>query len=351
MRLPREHSADYDGPVTEGSRSSGISHDNTTTGSTSTGSVRDLAVALTTSLGRVLKGKRDATDAVILTLLAGGHVLLEDVPGVGKTTLATTLSASVNAQVRRLQFTSDMLPTDVTGVTVYDEDTHAFRFHAGPVFTNIAVADEVNRATPRTQSALLEAMAERAVTVDGTTYPLPELFIVIATQNPLDMEGTFPLPEAQRDRFMTRISLGYPDEDSEIAMVMDHRHADSQGADGHLEPVVSVEDVLQARRTVEQVAVAEDVARYLVRIISGTRTNPDISLGASPRAALHLTRMARARAAVNGRSYVIPDDVAASATTVLPHRLALAGRFATVGGSHATAVRLVEDIVSTTRLP
>lgn len=254
----------------------------------------------------------------------------------------------MNAEVRRLQFTSDMLPTDVTGVTVFDDDTRSFRFHRGPVFTNFAVGDEVNRASPRTQSALLEAMAERRVTVDGTTHPLPDLFMVIATQNPQDMEGTFPLPEAQRDRFMTRISLGYPTADAEVDMVL------AQGAQGHrrpeelVRPVVSVEDVLAAQRAVRGIAVSESVARYLVDIVAATRTHPDTVLGGSPRATLHLTRAARARAAVQGRGFVIPDDVAALAATVLPHRLSLRGRFRSVDDAHAAAVQLVSEILAAT---
>lgn len=307
--------------------------------------VSDLAGALHTSLAQVLRGKTAAVDAVITTVLAGGHVLLEDVPGVGKTTLATALAASVSAEARRIQFTADMLPTDVTGVTVYDDDTRTFRFHPGPVFTNIAVGDEVNRATPRTQSALLEAMAERRVTVDGTTHPLPDLFMVIATQNPQDMGGTFPLPEAQRDRFMTRISLGYPAADAEVSMVLAHG---DRRPEELVRPVVTVDDVLAAQRTVRQIAVSEPVARYAVDIVAATRVHPDIALGGSPRATLHLVRAARARAAVLGRGFVIPDDVASLAGTVLPHRLSLRGRFSSVGDAHAAAVHHVGQIVAAT---
>ncbi|WP_297007340.1 MoxR family ATPase [uncultured Corynebacterium sp.] len=309
--------------------------------------VRDLARTLHASLAQVLRGKAGAIDAVITTMLAGGHVLLEDVPGVGKTTLATALAGSVSAEVRRIQFTSDMLPTDVTGVTVYDDDTRRFRFHPGPVFTNFAVGDEVNRASPRTQSALLEAMAERRVTVDGTTHDLPELFMVIATQNPQDMAGTFPLPEAQRDRFMTRISLGYPEQDAEIDMVLSHG---GRRPEELVRPVVTVSDVLVAQRAVRAIAVGEPVARYLVDIVSATRRHDGIALGASPRATLHLTRAARARAAMQGRSFVTPDDVAHLAAMVLPHRLSLRGRFATVGDAHITAVQLVSQIVASTGL-
>ncbi|MGJ0184401.1 AAA family ATPase [Corynebacterium glyciniphilum] len=308
--------------------------------------VQNLATALVRSLEQVVRGKRRAIDAVVTTLLAGGHVLLEDVPGVGKTTLASSVAASVDAQVRRLQFTSDMMPTDVTGVAVYDDGSQEFNFHRGPIFTNIAIADEVNRATPRAQSALLEAMAERSVSVDGTTYALPELFIVVATQNPQDMEGTFPLPEAQRDRFMTRISLGYPDESDEAAMVTTRSEPRDQTP---LTPVASVAEVLEAQKSVRQVAVADEVARYIVKIVAATRIEPEIRLGGSPRATLHLTQMSKARAAMRGRSYVIPDDAAALAGMVLPHRLALNGRFSTLDDAHATAARLVAGIVATVR--
>ncbi len=307
--------------------------------------VTDLAARVATAMGRVMSGKAEAVETSIMTLLAGGHILIEDVPGVGKTTLATVLARSLDAGVRRIQFTSDMLPTDVTGLSVYDQDTHEFRFHPGPIFTNIAVGDEVNRATPKTQSALLEAMAEHSVTVDGHTRALPELFIVVATQNPHDMEGTFLLPEAQRDRFMTRISLGYPDADAEVAMLTAREAADPARSAA---PVASVEEVVAAQRIVSRVHLAEEVSRYLVAIVSGTRTHPGISLGGSPRASLHLSRMARARAAVRGRSFVSPDDVAALAGIVLPHRLAPRGRFGSSAESLSAAAGIVAEIVART---
>lgn len=307
--------------------------------------VRTLAQSIARSLGSVLNGRPEAVESSIITLLAGGHLLLEDVPGVGKTTLATTLARSIDATVRRIQFTSDMLPTDVTGLSVYDQDRHEFQFHPGPIFTNIVIGDEVNRATPKTQSALLEAMGEHSVTVDGTTHSLPELFMVVATQNPQDMEGTFPLPEAQRDRFMTRISLGYPDAHSEIAMITARQLADPAAA---VTPVASIEDVLEARRAVSHVTLPDEVAEYLVAIVSATRSHPGIELGGSPRATLHLTRVARSRAAIFGRSFVTPDDVAALAGRVLPHRLAPRGRFASVSDALAAATEIVSDIVART---
>ncbi|MBN9612861.1 MAG: MoxR family ATPase [Actinobacteria bacterium] len=307
--------------------------------------VNDLARRIAISLSGVLNGKPEAIESTVTTLLAGGHLLLEDVPGVGKTTLATALARSIEAKVQRIQFTSDMLPTDVTGLSIYDQDRHTFQFHPGPIFTNIAIGDEVNRATPKTQSALLEAMGEGAVTVDGQTRSLPELFIVVATQNPQDMEGTFPLPEAQRDRFMTRISLGYPDAAAEIAMLAARSTSDPAQS---VAPVASIAEVLAAQHLVSQVHLADEVARYLVAIVAGTRTHPSIALGGSPRATLHLARMARSRAAIRGRGFVTPDDVAALAGTVLPHRLAPTGHFATVGEAYLTASNVVAEVVART---
>ena len=305
----------------------------------------ELGARVSAAVGRVVSGKTQAIESAVMTLLAGGHLLIEDVPGVGKTTLATALARSIDADVRRIQFTSDMLPTDVTGLSIYEQDAHVFRFHPGPIFTNIAVADEVNRATPRTQSALLEAMGERAVTVDGRTHRLPELFMVVATQNPHDMEGTFALPEAQRDRFMSRISVGYPDAGAEVEMLAAREASDPADAAA---AVASVDDVIAAQRAAGRVHLAEEVSRYLVAIVSATRTDPGISLGGSPRASLHLARMARARAALHGRAFVSPDDVASLAGIVLPHRLAPRGRFASAADALAAAGEVVADIVART---
>nr|NLD40593.1 AAA domain-containing protein [Actinomycetales bacterium] len=291
-----------------------------------------------------MKGKDGAVWAAITTLLAGGHILLEDVPGVGKTTLASALARSLDAGVRRIQFTSDMLPTDVTGLSIYDQDTRDFRFHPGPVFTNIVVGDEINRATPKTQSALLEAMEERSVTIDGTTHRLPDLFSVVATQNPHDMEGTFPLPEAQRDRFMTRISLGYPSTDAEMAMLT----ARSSLRGPLTTPVASIAEVVHAQQEVARVHLSDEVARYLVTVVAGTRTHAGIALGGSPRAGLHLAAMARARAAMGGRDYVVPDDVALLAGTALTHRLVPRGRFASLQDEYQTAAAIVAELVART---
>lgn len=309
--------------------------------------VGTLAEKIADSLGAVLQGKADAIEATITTLFAGGHLLLEDVPGVGKTTLAAALARSIDAGTQRIQFTADLQPTDITGLSIYDLEQRDFEFHPGPIFTNIVVGDEVNRATPKTQSALLEAMGERAVTIDGVTRHLPDLFLVVATQNPHDMEGTFPLPEAQRDRFMTRISLGYPNAEAEVAMIAARESGDPAYK---VTPVASVGEVLAAQRMVEQVLLAPEVARYLVDIVAGTRTHQSVAFGASPRATLHLGRMARARAAMHGRDYVSPDDIAQLATMVLPHRIEPNGRFASATDSYRVATDIVSDVVAHARV-
>jgi MoxR-like ATPases len=310
--------------------------------------VRDLADRLARSISGVISGKPEAVDAAICTLLAGGHLLIEDVPGVGKTTLAASLARSVEARVTRIQFTSDMLPTDVTGVSVFDAQSQEFRFHPGPVFANVVIGDEVNRATPKTQSALLEAMGEHQVTVDGESLPLPEPFMVAATQNPQDMEGTFPLPEAQRDRFMSRIALGYPDARSELAMLDDRSSVDPLSM---VNPVTTPEGILAAQAAVAGVHLSDEVGRYLVALVGTTRTHPGLLMGASPRATLHLARMARSRAAMQGRTFVSPDDVARLAGIVLPHRLLPRGHHATATESLGTSTRIVSEIVSSLRVP
>jgi len=266
----------------------------------------------------VIEGKSDAIRLALTVLLAEGHLLIEDVPGVGKTMLAKALARSTGCSVRRIQFTPDLLPSDITGVSAYNQERREFEFKPGPVFANIVVGDEINRASPKTQSALLECMEERQVTVDGRTYPLTPPFMVIATQNPIEMEGTYPLPEAQRDRFTARISMGYPSAESELAML--DIHGSSSPLDS-LEPVAQAEDIRELIAAVRTVHVAEPLKQYVIRLVGATRSSPELRLGASPRATLHLLRAGRARAALDGRDFVIPDDMQALALPVLAHRL------------------------------
>jgi MoxR-like ATPase len=271
-----------------------------------------------TAVESVIEGKAEAVRLALTVLLAEGHVLIEDVPGVGKTMLAKALARSTDCSVRRIQFTPDLLPSDITGVSAYNQERREFEFKPGPVFANIVVGDEINRASPKTQSALLECMEERQVTVDGTTYPLAPPFMVIATQNPIEMEGTYPLPEAQRDRFTARISMGYPSAESELAMLDAHGSSSPLEA---LEPVARAEDMRELIAAVRKVHVADVLKQYVIKLVTATRSTPELRLGASPRATLHLLRASRARAALDGRDFVIPDDVQALALPVLAHRL------------------------------
>jgi MoxR-like ATPase len=270
------------------------------------------------NIERVIEGKPDVVNASIVVLLAEGHLLIEDVPGVGKTMLSKALARSIDCSVRRIQFTPDLLPSDVTGVSVFNQDTREFEFRPGGVFANIVVGDEINRASPKTQSALLECMEERQVTVDNATYQLETPFMVIATQNPIEMEGTYALPEAQRDRFMARVSVGYPVEAAEIAMLNSHTAATPLD---DLEAVTDAAEVRKLIGIVGQVYVSEAVQRYTVAITAATRRSEELTLGASPRATLHLVRAAKAAAAMAGRDYVLPDDVHRLARSVLSHRL------------------------------
>ncbi len=292
--------------------------------------VLDTAVRIRAGVDSVLAGKQQSTRLALTALLAGGHVLIEDVPGVGKTLLAKSLARTMGVTVRRLQFTPDLLPSDVTGVSVFNQETREFDFRPGAIFANIVLADEINRASPKTQSALLEAMEEHQVTVDGTTYPLASPFLVIATQNPIDMEGTYALPEAQRDRFMVRLSLGYPSPDQELRMVAEHVGADPLG---RLRPAASHEELAAVLAAVAEVHVSDPVSRLAVTITTATRASEDLRLGASPRATLHLVRAARAWAALDGRSFVVPDDVFALAPAVLGHRVLLSALPAAAGRS------------------
>jgi len=296
--------------------------------------VADTGARIAAAVEQVVLGKTEVVRSAVVTLLAGGHLLLEDVPGVGKTALAKSLARAVDCSVSRIQFTPDLLPSDVTGVSIYDRRSGEFEFRPGPVFANMLVADEINRASPKTQSALLECMEEQQVTVDSTTYRLAEPFMVLATQNPVEMEGTYPLPEAQRDRFTTRVSLGYPSATAELSMIDAHAAEDPVE---HLRPVCAAGDVRAMIEAVRAVRISTDLRRYVVGLVGATRTSPLVRLGASPRATLHLVRTARAHAALDGRAHVLPDDITSVAAAVLAHRLMLTGE-AVATGRDATSI-------------
>jgi MoxR-like ATPase len=273
---------------------------------------------LTENLGRTIVGKADAVRLVIVALLAGGHALLEDVPGVGKTLLAKSLARSIDGRFQRIQCTPDLLPTDITGTNIWNQRGGEFEFLPGPVFANILLADEINRATPRTQSALLEVMEEQQVTVDGVSRKVPKPFFVIATQNPIEYQGTFPLPEAQMDRFMLSLSLGYPSQEEELQMLQRHQEG---MAVSELSPCISTDDVLELRHLCNQVKIEKSLQQYIVNLVRASREAEEITLGASPRGSVALQRTAQALAFLEGRDYVIPDDVKFLAPYVLAHRL------------------------------
>jgi MoxR-like ATPase len=278
------------------------------------------AARLRTAIGSVIVGKDGIVERLLVALLCEGHVLLEDVPGTGKTTLARALARSLACEFRRIQFTPDLLPSDVTGLTFFNQGRSAFEFRPGPIFGQIVLADEINRATPRTQSALLEAMQERSVTIDGETRTLQHPFMVIATQNPVELEGTFPLPEAQIDRFFLQLTMGYPDAEEEEAILT--RFVGAQPLE-RLEPVVQAEDIVRLQRAVPRVTVSDVVRRYIVALVRATRADAAVELGASPRGSLALYQGAQALAALRGRAFVLPDDVKELAPDVLGHRLML----------------------------
>lgn len=283
--------------------------------------IQDFVTSVIDNVEKVIVGKRQAIEMLMVAMLCEGHVLLEDVPGVGKTMLARSLAISLSGQFNRLQCTPDLLPNDVTGVSIFNQQSGKFEFRSGPVFVNVLLVDEINRATPRTQSALLEAMQEQQVTVDGSTYPLPRPFIVLATQNPIEYEGTFPLPEAQLDRFLIRLSIGYPSSADERLLLV---HLQREHPITMLKPVVETARLAELQRQVWEIFVEESLQDYIVKLVTTTRSHPDLTLGASPRASLALSKTAQALAAIRGRDHVIPDDIQYLVPAVLTHRLLIA---------------------------
>ena len=281
---------------------------------------RPVAERIVAAIGTVLEGKESVIRSALAVMVAGGHLLIEDVPGVGKTVLAKALARTTGGTVSRIQFTPDLLPSDVTGVSVFDQGSGRFEFKPGAVFANVVIGDEINRASPKTQSALLECMEESQVTVDGATWPMPEPFLVVATQNPIDMEGTYVLPEAQRDRFMARISIGYPDATAERQML---KANDRRNPMDELESVISTTEFADLAQAARNVFVSHAVETYILAIVGATRDHPEVRLGGSPRASLQLVRAAKSAALLDGRDFVLPDDVEALAPTVLAHRLVL----------------------------
>jgi len=307
--------------------------------------VQTLAEAVRSNIARVIVGKLEVIDLLLVALLSDGHVLLEDVPGMGKTVMAKALARSLGATFQRVQGTPDLLPTDITGVSYFDQRQGQFVFRPGPIFAQVLLVDEINRATPRTQSALLEAMAERQVTVERETMPLPRPYLVLATQNPVELEGTFPLPEAQLDRFLLRVRVGYPSEEEEQLIL--HRFKNDEPLES-LQPMVSAEQVLALQQAIRQVGWQPEVERYLLAIVRATRTHPAVTLGVSPRGSLALYRACEAYAAMQGRDYVQPDDVKRLAPGVLAHRLLTTTR-ARLRGSAADAI--ITEIVASVPVP
>ncbi len=307
--------------------------------------IQDITNQLLENVEKVIVGKTEAIRLTITGLLCQGHILIEDVPGTGKTMLAKSIARSIGGTFNRIQFTPDMLPSDVTGVSIFNQKTSEFEYRQGPIVAQIVLTDEINRATPKTQAALLEAMEEHQVTVDGITHPLPEPFLVLATQNPIEYEGTFPLPEAQMDRFLLRISLGYPSKNYEVQMLTDQQlHHPIED----LEQVIDIADLLKVQDAVRSVTVTDEIKRYIVDLVETTRAHGEIYLGASPRGSLALFRTSQARAAILGREYVLPDDVKALAVPALAHRL-IVGSAARI--REVDAVDVIEEVLEKVPVP
>jgi MoxR-like ATPase len=300
------------------------------------------------SIARVVKGKEEAIQFSLITLLARGHLLIEDVPGVGKTTLAQALARSFHCSFQRIQFTSDMLPTDVIGVSVYDPGRKAFEFKPGPIFANVVLADEINRTTPKTQSALLEAMSESQITIDNFTHPLPEPFLVVATQNPIEHHGTYPLPESQLDRFLMRIRMGYPSRASEKEII---RNGSGASPAESMPALMDASEVLAMQDTVKQIKVDESLLDYALEIVERTRTSEQLSLGVSPRGVIMLHRAAQARAFLDGRDYCLPDDFKRLIIPVFAHRVVVSSRYVSTQKKSAQAEAILDEIVESTRVP
>lgn len=308
----------------------------------------DKVERLQQAIETVIKGKREAIRLAIVTLIAGGHLLVEDVPGVGKTTLAHALARALHCNFQRIQFTSDLLPSDVIGLSIYNQHTGVFEWKPGPIFANVVLADEINRTTPKTQSALLEAMAERHVTAEGITHPLPEPFIVVATQNPIEHHGTYPLPESQLDRFMLRLRIGYPALNDERQILRDREYNDPLD---DLRPVMTAGEIVELQRCVADVSVEDALVEYLMRIVAATRDSEMLDLGVSPRGTLSLFRAAQALALIEERSYCIPDDIKRLVLPVFAHRILVSTRFASSMRRSEEAEAVLTEIMKTVSVP
>lgn len=307
--------------------------------------IQSITEKLKQNIAAVLVGKDDVVELALVALLCEGHLLIEDVPGIGKTTLARAISRSLGCSFARIQFTPDLLPSDISGVSIFNQNTRTFEFRPGPILNQIVLADEINRATPRTQSALLEAMQERTVTVDGTTHVIPRPFLVMATQNPIELEGTFPLPEAQVDRFMLKIELGYPTESEENEILLRYRTTDPLDT---LQPVTEAEELLANQRAVRDITVEDSVRRYIVQLVQATRTHTAVDLGASPRGSMALYRAGQALAAMRGRTFVLPDDIKYLAPFVLTHRVVISPQTRLRG---RTPQMVLSDIIESVPVP